>query len=150
MDKIEYSGSLREVSKCLCIGLVSSQISGAQNNACSSLPSVEIGDDASFGKGSSGITWLSGGGGGYYGGGSGYATGTGGGSSYISGYPGCNSIDEASTEQNIIHTNNPNHYSNYIFASYSMISGNAEMPNFNNGVMIGNNGDGYAKITLLQ
>ena len=138
------------VNRDQIIGSVSSQITGAGNNACSSVPTVEIGDVATFGKDSSGVTWSSGGGGGYYGGGSGYATGASGGSSYISGYPGCNSIDEASTEQNIIHANNSNHYSNYIFTSPLMISGNDEMPNFNNGVMIGNNGDGYAKITLLH
>ena len=132
------------------IGTPSTQTIGAENNVCSSDLSVEIGSEAMFGQGSNGVTWSSGGGGGYYGGGSGYATGASGGSSYISGYLGCNAIAEESTENNIIHTNQPNHYSNYIFTSSQMIAGNEEMPSPNNEIIIGNHGNGYARITLID
>lgn len=47
----------------------------------------------------------------------------GGGSSYISGYPGCNSIDISSTSSNIIHTGNAIHYSNKVFSNCIMQKG---------------------------
>ena len=66
----------------------------------------------------------SGGGGGYYGGGGGDAISSGGGgSSYISGYEGCNSVSEESTEQNIIHNGSAYHYSNKYFINSSMTAG---------------------------
>ena len=71
-----------------------------------------------------------GGGGGYYGGGgSAWHAGAGGGSSFISGYAGCNAVNEDG-----IHTGSSVHYSNYIFNNSEMIAGV-------------NEGNGYAKIT---
>ena len=96
-----------------------------------------------------------GGGGGYYGGGGGGAstsvvTSAAGGSSFISGYPGCDAISESSTEQNIIHTGSPVHYSKMKFTNSVMKAGDEEMPNYyGTGLMVGNEGNGYAKITLL-
>ena len=82
------------------------------------------------------------GGGGYYGGGgSTWHSGSGGGSSYISGYIGCNSIDQNSTSDNIIHTNSPIHYSGYVFSNPIMISGDNSIPNYSL--------KGYAKITFI-
>jgi hypothetical protein len=60
-----------------------------------------------------------GGGGGYYGGGGAvWHAGGGGGSSFISGYPGCNAVNESG-----VHTGSPNHFSNYIFSNANMIAG---------------------------
>jgi hypothetical protein len=58
-------------------------------------------------------------GGGYYGGKSGEVSSAGG-SSFISGYTGCNAISESSTENNIIHTGQPNHYSGCVFTNSVM------------------------------
>lgn len=113
-----------------------------------------------------------GGGGGYYGGGAGNYTnesymqqpGNGaGGSSFISGHEGCNAIDKNSTSNNIIHTNQSIHYSNYSFTNTKMIDGSgckwttqkttdcSGMPNtIGTGIEIGHSGDGYAKITLIS
>ena len=91
-----------------------------------------------------------GGGGGYYGGGGGASAngvvGSGaGGSSFISGHSGCNAIDANGT-----HTGQPNHYSDKVFTQTEMIAGNASMLNYDNSsTMIGNIGNGYAKITYL-
>jgi len=110
-----------------------------------------------------------GGGGGYYGGGGGGGTkdsgtgqGGGGGSSFISGHAGCNAIDKNSTSNNIIHTNQPNHYSGYVFSETVMIDGYgyrwtttasstvSNMPTHDGtSTMKGNSGNGYAKITYL-
>lgn len=94
----------------------------------------------------------SGGGGGYYGGtggrqtgGSCHSMGGGGGSSFISGHVGCNAIDSSGS-----HTNQPNHYSGYIFINTQMIDGNSSMPAPKGGVQIGNSGDGFAKITFIR
>ena len=77
-------------------------------------------------------------------------TSSAGGSSFISGYLGCNSITEASTENNIVHTGQANHYSGYVFKDGMMRSGNEEMPNYaSSGTMIGNSGNGYARISLI-
>ena len=115
-----------------------------------------------FGRGGSSTKynadWIyyAGGGSGYYGGGAGGAgsniIGSGaGGSSFISGYPGCNAISKDSTESNIIHTDQPNHYSGYIFTSGVMKSGDEDMPSYNStSTMTGNTGNGYARITLLE
>ena len=43
--------------------------------------------------------------------------------------------------------NNSYHYSGIIFVSTNMIAGNASMPGYNNNVLTGNNGNGYARIT---
>lgn len=86
------------------------------------------------------------GGGGYYGGSGGYAANAGGGSSFISGYNGCNAVTSAGT-----HTGAPNHYSNKIFDSAVMTAGNGSMPNpRGSGNIIGNTGNGFARITLIS
>ena len=101
---------------------------------------------------------------GYY---SGYtatsAFGGGGGSSFISGHSGCNAISSSSTESNIIHTGQANHYSGYTFTNTVMIDGAGykwtntkgslqQMPNPNGGYYasgVGHTGNGYARITYL-
>jgi len=98
----------------------------------------------------------SGGGGGYYGGGGAsynnfnvVVSGSGG-SSFISGYPGCDAISESSTEDNIIHTGQPNHYSGYVFTNSVMIAGDATMPKPKGGTETGHSGDGYAIISWIS
>jgi hypothetical protein len=95
-----------------------------------------------------------GGGGGYYGG---CAIGKdelnligmrgAGGSSFISGYTGCDAISEFSTEDNIIHTGQPNHYSGKVFTNTVMKAGNESMPSPTGGTETGHSGNGYCKIT---
>jgi len=110
---------------------------------------------------------LSGGSGGYYGGASGVDTssygGTGSsGSSFISGYNGCDAIAESSTENNIVHTNQPNHYSGNVFNNAVMIDGagcnwstgsatncGANQPQPDGTMATGHSGNGYARITYL-
>ena len=97
----------------------------------------------------------SGGGGGYYGGGGGghnvEIVGSGaGGSSFISGYTGCDAIDESSTEDNIIHTGQPNHYSGKVFTNSVMIAGNAVMPKPKGGAETGHTGNGYCIISWIS
>ena len=98
----------------------------------------------------------SGGGGGYYGGGGAsfnkfnvVVSGSGG-SSFISGYIGCDAISESSTEDNIIHTGQPNHYSGYVFTNSVMIDGGSVMPSPSGGTEIGHEGNGYCVITWQQ
>ena len=101
--------------------------------------------------------------GGYYGGGSGPSGG--GGSSFISGHDGCDAISEQSTEDNLIHTRQSKHYSGLYFTDTVMIDGAGYkwtdhkledlgvvgMPTHSGiGTMTGNEGDGFAKITLLN
>ena len=89
-----------------------------------------------------------GGGGGYYAGGSGGHVGGSGGSSFISGYSGCDAISESSTEQAIVHTGQPNHYSGLVFTDTQMIDGAHPMPNPLGGDDItGNSGNGYCIIS---
>lgn len=111
------------------------------------------GTDGSFGIGGSGASSSDnggGGGGGYYGGGGiTYAGSGGGGSSFVSGCLGCNAISEASTSSNIIHTNQPNHYSGLIFESIVMIDGNSDMKLPNGDFSIGNTGNGFARIQFV-
>lgn len=98
----------------------------------------------------------SGGGGGYYGGGHGNHPGNswpggGGGSSFISGLYGCDAISESSIEGNIIHTGQSKHYSGKVFYNGMMIAGDTSMPTHaGSSTMIGNEGNGYAKISLLS
>ncbi|MBS7021341.1 MAG: DUF5011 domain-containing protein, partial [Firmicutes bacterium] len=117
------------------------------------------GDAGSFGKGASVPStkkFLAGGGGGYYGGGSSgvstqIASTGGGGSSFISGFTGCNAIASNSTETNIIHTGQPNHYSGKVFEGILMYNGSQEMPNpRGSGTIIGNGNHGYARVTILS
>lgn len=92
----------------------------------------------------------SGGGSGYYAGGSSNYGGAAGGSSFISGYVGCDAITENSTVDNIKHTGQSVHYSGYKFKNAVMYAGNEEVPIHNgNSTMIGNSGNGYAKISLI-
>ena len=98
--------------------------------------------------------WGSGGGGGYYGGGGGgvnyQVVGSGaGGSSFISGYTGCDAIAESSTEENIEHTGQPNHYSGYVFSNSVMIDGGSTMPSPSGGTETGHEGNGYCIITWV-
>ncbi len=90
------------------------------------------------------------GGGGYYGGASKDAAHAGGGgSSFISGHAGCNAILENSTQNNVLHSNQPNHYSGYVFLNTVMKAGNEEMPSVDGQVVTGNVGSGHAKVTAL-
>ena len=120
-------------------GLTSSTTDGGAVNLKKTHPEYSIAEGAtqttgySFGIGetctktSSMGTARSGGGGGYYGG---YAIGCAGsgGSSFISGYTGCNAISANSTENNIIHTGQPNHYSGLVFTKAEMKSGAESHP----------------------
>ena len=112
-----------------------------------------------FGFGGSGTTIGNsdgggGGGSGYYGGGGmSFWGGGAGGSSFISGYPGCNAInEEANQPSEISHSNQPIHYSGLYFESPTIIAGNEQMPSpFNSTTMInGNEGNGYARITVIN
>ena len=92
--------------------------------------------------------WGATGGGGYYGGTSIYNAGaSGGGSSFISGYNGCDAIFENSTEGNIYHSHQPNHYSGLVFFDTVMLGGKEVMPLPKGGKSIGFTGHGVAKIT---
>ena len=115
----------------------------------------------SFGKGGSYVIsyedkrpdFGAGGGGGYYGGGTGLyqgCCGGGGGSSFISGYEGCDAINESSTEFNIVHTHQSIHYSGIAFNNAIMKDGKSEdMPLPKGGKGTGNNDRGYVRITFL-
>ena len=112
-----------------------------------------------FGIGGSGTTigdsdGGSGGGNGYYGGGGISIWGGGaGGSSFVSGYPGCNAIKEESNQElEITHSNQPIHYSGLYFESPTIIAGNEEMPSplKSTTMIIGNEGNGYARITVID
>ena len=106
--------------------------------------------NGSFGKGGIGkgdYDGGGGGGGGYYGGAGGDVDNGAGGSSFISGYTGCNAIAESSTESNIVHTGQPNHYSGYVFTNGVMKAGNELMPSPSGGTETGHTGNGFAKIT---
>ena len=138
------------------------QISGGQGGTGTNTNGFPGG----FGYGGSATKkYLAAGGGGYYGGGtsgvSNSTAGTGaGGSSFISGHNGCNAIDEASIQSQIIHTGQSNHYSGYTFTNTKMVDGNGYnwttvkssytgMPSYSSyGTMTGNSGNGYARITL--
>ena len=110
----------------------------------------------SFGTGMVGGTCTDGaggGGGGYYGGNTGTTCGYGGGggSAFVSGHSSCNAISASSTSSNIIHTGNSSHYSGYVFSNPVIADGASSMPNTaGTGTMTGNNGNGYAKITILS
>lgn len=101
-----------------------------------------------FGFGGNGDT---GGGSGYYGGAGRYSTTISGavggsGSSFISGYEGCNAVTESGTA-----SGTPTHYSGKVFTNSQMIAGNSGMPNpRGSGIITGNSGNGYARITLIS
>lgn len=95
----------------------------------------------------------SGGGGGYFGGTAGNSTGTqcrniggGGGSSFVSGCQGCRAILQSGAIGSTA-----THYSGKVFKQIQMKSGNESMPNPRGTVkIVGNEGNGYARITLLE
>lgn len=115
----------------------------------------DLATNGEFGLAGQAVYATGSGGAGYYGGGasphSNSLVGLGGsGSSFISGYDGCDAIAESSTADNIVHTGQSIHYSNYKFNNGIMYAGNEEMPNHaGNGKITGNNGNGYAKISLI-
>ena len=132
-----------------------SQTSGGYNDEPTSL--FGLFGIGGYGNYSGEWMYFSGGGGGYYGGGTGKAgsfiiSSASGGSSYISGYDGCNSIAESSTEENIIHTGNIIHYSGKYFLYTRMESGRNYMPSPSDTTteVQGNSGNGYAKITKMK
>ena len=95
------------------------------------------------------------GGNGYYAGGNGgHGGGTvgsgAGGSSFISGHSGCNAIKEESTEGNIVHSGQANHYSNLVFESTILSSGKELMPSPSGTGEYGHSGNGYARITFIS
>ena len=97
------------------------------------------------------------GGSGYYGGGGTAGEGGGGGgSSFISGHPGCLAIlKNALNENELDHSNDSIHFSNLYFNFTIMKAGNEEMPKFSSSLhdqytMIGNRGNGHARITFLD
>ena len=113
------------------------------------------------------LKWVAKGGNGYYAGGNGpHGDGTvgsgAGGSSFISGHKGCDAILESSTEDNIIHTGQSIHYSKYQFTNTIMIDGKGYewtttkgeytgMPSHDGlNKIIGNEKNGYAKITFIE
>ncbi len=147
------------------------QTAGGNGGESSYIPSTSYdgnGFNGGFGFGGGGQDmYKSGGGSGYYGGGSSGVTrpraGSGaGGSSFISGHNGCNAISDLSTIDNIVHTGQSIHYSNYKFTNTIMIDGVGYnwttskgsyigMPTHDGkSTMEGNTGNGYAKITLLE
>ncbi|EAX95586.1 hypothetical protein TVAG_370900 [Trichomonas vaginalis G3] len=91
------------------------------------------------------------GGGGYYGGGGiPWAGSASGGSSFISGYQGCDAIFENSTEDQILHSGKPLHYSGKFFVDAVMIDGQSKIPSPDlKSFEIGHTGNGYALITNL-
>ena len=72
------------------------------------------------------------------------------GSCFISGHPGCDAIKESSTENAIVHTGQPNHYSGLVFTDTEMIDGQSPMPSPKGGTETGHSGDGACIITQLS
>ena len=114
--------------------------------------SFGIGQDAVFGSNASGA------GGGYYGGGTSsmgtviqnFYYSSAGGSGFVSGHNGCNAITIESDENKIIHSNQNIHFSNYKFTDTDLKSGNESIPSHDGSqIIVGNNGNGYAKIKYL-
>ena len=72
------------------------------------------------------------------------------GTCYVSGYPGCDAIAAYSTENHIVHTGQPNHYSGYIFSNSTMLSGNSFLQTPSGAISIGNTEDGHARFLLKE
>ena len=122
------------------------------------------GENGSFGKGGNGDLEYGGGAGGsgYYGGGGGgnyqHVSSGAGGSSYISGHTGLVAITSESdiTPKSGCSIGTSDiacsyHYSNKIFTDTVVLSGVQEMPSrFDDGLMTGNEGNGFARITLVD
>ena len=111
-----------------------------------------------FGIGENGVSignaGGAGAGGGYMGGLSSketYAGGAGGGSGFVSGCEQCFSISEDSTENNVMFTDQSIHYSGKVFSDIELKNGNELIPTHDGtSTMIGNDGNGYAKIKLIE
>lgn len=148
-------GGASAATASVCVSKGGTQTAGGYYNCGSNVQNLGV-----FGLGgttsistSPSLTTGGGGGGGYYGGGGNVSVtndyqdmaGGGGGSSFISGYTGCDAINQAGS-----HTGQPNHYSGYVFTNGVMIAGNATMPNIYGVPETGHGGNGYAKITLIS
>ena len=72
------------------------------------------------------------------------------GSCFISGYSGCDAIKESSTENAIVHTGQPNHYSGLVFTDTQMIDGANTMPSPYGGTEPGHSGDGACIVTQVS
>ena len=141
-----------------CYGEGGTQTSGGRiTTNCNRSGSYGNALTGGFGYGGNSAGDSAGGGAGYYGGSrSGHVASAGGGSSYISGFDGCISISsptDLSPRSECIGNANPEvcatHYSGKTFISATMIPGNEEMPNQSkSGQMVGNEGNGYARISL--
>ena len=146
---IDVSGS--EVFDERCLG--ATQTSGSECTPLSGHKAVK-GEFGSAGKaepytGFGEIDTGGFGGGGYYGGTSyQYSFAGSGGSSFISGHEGCNSVKDQT--EFIEHTNQPNHYSGFVFKHTKMICGNETMPLPTSSSEEGiHSGEGAFRITLL-
>lgn len=106
-------------------------------------------DGQGAGGGNDGVP---GAGGGYYGGiSNSSAERAAGGSSFVSGNENCNAIAENSTEDVIVHTNQPNHYSGKVFTNSKTFSGSELMPSASGLKEItGRTGNGLVKITKVK
>ena len=146
------------------------QTAGGAGSTC-----ANNGNPGLFGVGANGISaaggYTGGGGGGWYGGGSGCADGGGdddgagaGGSSYISGHNGCIAIKENGTPKVTTASDVEDSYSytGFKFTDTKMIDGEGymwftaknnlvKMPTYDGqSTMVGNTGNGYAKITFVD
>ena len=134
---------------------------GIQNEFDASNNLISQETTGSFGVITSTTHTQSSGGGGWYTGGNAGHGGAGGGSSYISGHNGCRAISQGSTSTSITHQTG-SEYTDFVFNNTLMIDGDGNkwtadktdekvtMPN--NGVTnveIGNDGNGYARVTYL-
>lgn len=163
---IGYSGSVSGNDGRIATG--GTQTSGGNNGLGMHATENEVREYNGFGKVICSKGEMAKGGNGYYAGGNGaHGDGTvgsgAGGSSFISGHNGCDAVDEGSTENNIIHTGQSVHYSGYKFTNTIMIDGSGYkwttikedtltgMPTYDGiNTMIGNDGNGYAKITFIK
>ena len=98
---------------------------------------------------------MNGAGNGYYAGGKGNhgegSVGVGAtGSCFISGYSGCDAIKDSSTENAVVHTGQPIHYSGLVFTDTEMIDGQSPMPSPKGGTETGHLGDGVCIVTQLS
>ena len=168
-----YDGDLKTYQYYAYAGKGATQIAGGTAPTKHSCARTN-GTAGSFGQGGTGGAsgsgtengGGSGGGSGYYGGSgaSGLCNGSfagGGGSSFISGHTGCDAISESSTSSSIKHTGQSVHYSGYQFKNTVMIDGEGyswtDAKGSQIGVILpdgtesteGNEGDGYARITLI-
>ena len=151
-------------------GTGGTQVAGGTPNAITAYADKidsSVDPNGSFGQGGGGSSkdGGAGGGGGYYGGaGTAYLSGGGGGSSYISGYTGCVAVtsvtnttprndsdgEECTEESAQFDSVCSEHYSGKIFTNAVMKAGNELMPTVDGeSTMIGNEGNGFAKITYL-